>query len=275
MMRQMRRRWRARKYEAALDAPFDPDAPPWANEGPEQWAQEWTLPRVEDGGAAPAGPAAVSAASPPAAPPLPEVAAPAPAPAADVSAELVRVLEVVTTMCGHVIEFVEAEREERRLVMQEDREERRAIIEALSVLIARIGEQPALPAAPRERVIGGSMPAGPEPVLDLRELEPDREVCCRFGDQWLDGFEICEKVEAALGVRYRLRRRTDGAVLPELFAAADIRHADAVEALNTFDELSATAIQQGNWSPAFAARTASVAEGREHGRDGDHNEADA
>jgi hypothetical protein len=279
MMRRMRRRWRARRYEAAVEPPFAGEEPPWATGGPDEWAQEWALPNVIDetpsppGDPGPATPLDFRAA----AAPEPEVPTPPPppVPTIDMSAELVRVLEVVTTMCGHVIGFVEADREERRLMMQADREERRAMIEALSLLIARIGDQPAIPALPRERVIGGSMPAGPETVIDLRELETAREVCCRFGDQWLDGFEISEKVEDELGVRYRLRRRTDGAVLPELFSAADIRLADAFDAVNTFEGLTATAIKQGTWSPALTTQPDRV-ERTENGADGaDRDDADS
>jgi hypothetical protein len=96
-----------------------------------------------------------------------------PAPTIDVSAELVRLLEVVTTMCDHMIGFVEADREDRQLAMQADRAERRAVFEALSLLIARMGEAPAIPTPPRERVIGGSMYAGPETGVDLRDLDDD------------------------------------------------------------------------------------------------------
>ncbi len=45
------------------------------------------------------------------------------------------------------------------------------------------------------------------------------------------------------GVRYRLRRRIDGVVLPELFDAADIRHVE------TFQELTSTPNQQRSWTP--------------------------
>ncbi len=79
-------------------------------------------------------------------------------------------------MCSHVIDFVETDREERRLTMQSDREERRALVEALSMLIVRIGETPAISAAPRERVVGGSMPAGPAPSVDLGALHDDDAV---------------------------------------------------------------------------------------------------
>jgi hypothetical protein len=53
------------------------------------------------------------------------------------------------------------------------------------------------------------------------------EVRCRFGDKWVDGFEICEIVRTGGRVRYRLRRLLDGCVLPELFNAADVRCFDA------------------------------------------------
>ncbi|MDQ1382713.1 MAG: hypothetical protein QOG65_92, partial [Actinomycetota bacterium] len=105
----------------------------------------------------------------------------------------------------------------------------------------------------RERVIGGSMPAGPDPVIDLVErgaawdpappqtAEPTPavrltakdaavEVRGRIGDRWVEGFEICEVMSTPAGPRYRLRRRTDGVVLPELFEASSIRHVDTVEA---------------------------------------------
>ena len=96
------------------------------------------------------------------------------------------------------------------------------------------------------------MASGPATVIELRELENAREVCCRLGDRWLEGFEISEKIEDEFGVRYRLRRRADGVVLPELFVPSDIRLADAFDAINTFEELSATAIQHGNWSAGQA-----------------------
>ncbi len=89
-------------------------------------------------------------------PAVPPVPAP---PTVDVSSELVRVLDVVTTMCDHVIEYIEADRAERRMM-----------IEALArVWPVRCGDAVAAPSASNgERVIGGSMPAGPD-VLDIRE----------------------------------------------------------------------------------------------------------
>ena len=95
------------------------------------------------------------------------------------------------------------------------------------------------------------MPAGPEPVIDLCppadsvptvdiELrETTREIAVevrgRFGDRWVDGFEICEVMTTPDGPRYRLRRHRDGVVLPELFDATSIRHVETFDELNTDD----------------------------------------
>jgi hypothetical protein len=72
------------------------------------------------------------------------------------------------------------------------------------------------------------------------------EVRGRFGDRWVDGFEICEVMETPEGHRYRLRRHRDGVVLPELFDATSIRHVE------TFDQLSTngTHAHHGNGQPA-------------------------
>jgi len=127
---------------------------PWWSP-PQMWSQmnAWAPPPPESQ-------VAVAVADPP---PTPEpVPAPVPAPASvDVSSELVRVLDVVTTMCDHVIEYIEADRAERRLM-----------IEALTRLARSLGDAVSSPSAANgERVIGGSMPAGPEDVLDIREPE--------------------------------------------------------------------------------------------------------
>ncbi len=49
------------------------------------------------------------------------------------------------------------------------------------------------------------------------------QVRTRFDGGWTDGFAVDEVVDCDAGEqRYRLRRVTDGALLPVLFAAADI-----------------------------------------------------
>lgn len=45
------------------------------------------------------------------------------------------------------------------------------------------------------------------------------EVRVRFTDSWSPGFEIVEAVDGG----YRIRRRSDGAVLPETTSEADLR----------------------------------------------------
>ena len=161
-----------------------------------------------------------------------------------------RVLELAVNVCDHVIECVEA-----------DRAERGAIIEALTALSQAISA-PIRPISlpngngngngngntigngigirPVARVIGGRVLGGdselmhqPAPMIDLDDDDHDTmvEVRCRFGDRWVDGFEVCETIHTDAGERYRLRRRLDGTILPELFAASDIRHVE------TFAEL--------------------------------------
>ena len=49
------------------------------------------------------------------------------------------------------------------------------------------------------------------------------EVRSRFDQQWARGFEIEERVVDPTGPRYRVRRRSDGSVLPALFVDDDVR----------------------------------------------------
>ncbi len=45
----------------------------------------------------------------------------------------------------------------------------------------------------------------------------------RFERAWARGFEIAEQVDRAGTVGYRVRRRSDGSVLPALFADDEVR----------------------------------------------------
>jgi hypothetical protein len=49
------------------------------------------------------------------------------------------------------------------------------------------------------------------------------EVRARFDQRWARGFELVEVVQDAGEDRYRIRRRSDGSVLPALFIDDDIR----------------------------------------------------
>ncbi len=246
----------------------------------------------------------------PAAPVEPAAITSAAAPGAESQVEILRLLEVVTSMCDHVIEYIEADRAERRLMLETLSQLGRVITDGIAVTVAAAPpvtapatavantapaeiaaeETAKAPAEPfafalRERVVGGSMPAGPdpatdahpqprpepraEPVIDLVGPEPEPEleaesapraqpevasvpspmieiaveVRGKFGDRWVDGFEICEVMTTPAGPRYRLRRRRDGVVLPELFDATNIRHVE------TFEELSGSPPGSGPGAP--------------------------
>jgi hypothetical protein len=49
------------------------------------------------------------------------------------------------------------------------------------------------------------------------------EVHLQFGDRWIDGFQIEETVNNGSCIQFRLRRRVDGWVLPELFDESEVR----------------------------------------------------
>jgi hypothetical protein len=68
-------------------------------------------------------------------------------------------------------------------------------------------------------------PAGDLPVAPATPHErPLRcEVHLQFGDRWIDGFQIEETVHDGERIRFRLRRRVDGWVLPELFDESEVR----------------------------------------------------
>jgi hypothetical protein len=49
------------------------------------------------------------------------------------------------------------------------------------------------------------------------------EVRSRFDRAWARGFEVAEEVTEERSLRYRVRRRSDGSVLPVLFEDQDVR----------------------------------------------------
>ena len=49
------------------------------------------------------------------------------------------------------------------------------------------------------------------------------EVRSRFDQRWARGFELAEVVQDEGTERYRVRRRSDGSVLPALFVDDDVR----------------------------------------------------
>jgi hypothetical protein len=164
--------------------------------------------------------------------------------------ELVHVLRRVGETCDAVAERV-----------QIDRIDRSALVEAVSRLTSALAVAgnlvPSGPSPARPTVIGGTVgPMQPAPAdvtaartetietappdeidLDAAEHAPDApparsgrpvrpdgvEVRCRFGDRWVTGFEVCEVIRLDDATRYRLRRRSDGSVIPTLFDEKDLR----------------------------------------------------
>jgi hypothetical protein len=49
------------------------------------------------------------------------------------------------------------------------------------------------------------------------------EVRSRFEAAWSRGFEVAERVGTGAASRYKLRRRSDGSILPVLFEENDLR----------------------------------------------------
>lgn len=103
--------------------------------------------------------------------------------------------------------------------VERERSERAALVSALALLAARV---PPLPDAGAARAIGGTIAPGPVAV------DGRIEVRSQFGSRWVSGFAVHEVVLGEEGsVGYRLRRLTDGFVLPAVFPEADVRAAEA------------------------------------------------
>lgn len=103
--------------------------------------------------------------------------------------------------------------------IERERGERAAILAALTQLVARLqpGGDPNAP-----RPIGGTIAPGPV------EVDGRIEVRSQFGSRWVSGFAVHEVVLGEEGsVGYRLRRLTDGFVLPAVFPEADVRAAES------------------------------------------------
>ena len=61
--------------------------------------------------------------------------------------------------------------------------------------------------------------------LSIRRVGPGSrvEVRSRFDAHWSRGFEVADIVEHGGDTRYRVRRRSDGSLLPVLFTDDDVR----------------------------------------------------
>ncbi len=149
--------------------------------------------------------------------------------------DLAHALENVTRVIDRTADSIDA-----------DRDERRALVEAVVALAQTmsekaIGEVPPLPELKRgDRVLGGTIfgSATIELVPDLEEIERENayrrveqpastnrgvEVQCRFGTEWVEGYEVFDVVHDDDMIRYRVRRLSDGSIPDSLFAISDVR----------------------------------------------------
>ena len=171
--------------------------------------------------------------------------------------ELVHMLKRVTETCESLAERVQLDRIERTALV--DAVSRLTTV----LTVAGTFSFTSAPTPGRQTVIGGTVdptqPATPDPVRDRDRSAPTRstskprrssliprhaadaaraagspargrpvrpdgvEVRCRFGDRWVTGFEVCEVIRFDDVTRYRLRRRSDGSVIPTLFDEKDLR----------------------------------------------------
>jgi uncharacterized membrane protein YebE (DUF533 family) len=143
----------------------------------------------------------------------------------DREGDLVRVWALVAGACDRVSAAVET-----------DRTEREHFIERFQALAPPSTAGPTAALASTSRILGGSVFVAPrDPHIDLTNpariedglgtapSDPAVEVWNVFDADWVSGFEICGEVEDNDVVQFQIRRRSDGAVLPRLFGAADIR----------------------------------------------------
>ena len=105
--------------------------------------------------------------------------------------------------------------------LEQERAERSILLEALVRLADSVRSEREVESH-GQKSIGGSIAPGP--------LSADGriEVRSQFGNRWVSGFAIHEVILGDDGsVGYRLRRGTDGFVLPAVFPESDVRAADS------------------------------------------------
>jgi hypothetical protein len=145
--------------------------------------------------------------------------------------QLTNTLADLGAVCTTLVDRIESDREERRELVQ-------TITSLASALIARSE-------VPGGHLVGGTVfgnleaglnghdattPTSPLTLDLVAEADdprgdspsPGDEVRCRFGDRWVEGFEILEVHSREGRSRCRVRRRSDGSVVRKLFDARDL-----------------------------------------------------
>jgi hypothetical protein len=157
---------------------------------------------------------------------------------------LAHALQRIGQAIDHSSETIDAQRVERRELVETVGKLTRALppqTPPVDAIAPRI--------LPREHLVGGSVFGATDPVVtvdidlvaeerrDAREAEAAAndvngtatrptdhvEVQCRIEGQWIDGFEVFEIIQDGGLRRYRLRRLSDGVVMPVQYAARDVR----------------------------------------------------
>ena len=159
---------------------------------------------------------------------------------------LAHALERIGQAIDHSSETIDAQRVERRELVETVGKLTRALpppAPPVDAIAPRI--------LPREHLVGGSVFGATDPVVtvdidlvaeerrDEHEAEAEArrasmngtatrptdhvEVQCRIEGQWIDGFEVFEIIQDGGLRRYRLRRLSDGVVMPVQYAARDVR----------------------------------------------------
>jgi hypothetical protein len=87
-----------------------------------------------------------------------------------------------------------------------------ALVEVIGHLIETTRSQTTVRVTPAELSSSNEQPEG-----------VGTEVWCRFQNRWIGGFEIAETLHDGNERRFKIRRNSDGYILPVTFSAGDVR----------------------------------------------------
>lgn len=124
---------------------------------------------------------------------------------------------------------IERSTETWRILSTSALEQHQVFLDALGRLNTMLGDLPSQPSADRVMVVGGTIDPGGGAANRSGAARPELllhgvEVRCRFSDnRWVNGFEICDAFDDDGTVRYRLRRQSDGCILPAVFDDSSVR----------------------------------------------------
>ena len=136
------------------------------------------------------------------------------------SAEMTAALDHVASLFARLAERIEADRLDRHTLSEVVGQLARQLEAVDTNRPSAVGDSVLVPPRVETRRLGADHVADEEPEMSF---DVGVAVCCRFGDQWIDGVEIVEILGDTAKPMYRLRRALDGYELPPLFCARDLR----------------------------------------------------